>query len=361
MKKFLFRLLILVCVSLSASLLLPAQWISRPRASHPELPNEPANVTLITLDRETVYSGCAGKPGSECDETKIKVTTRAEDKENEVLLFTYTLTGGKIVGQGPSVTWDLSGVSPGMYSITAGVDDGGGIRGRTITKTVEVKILGDGVKDITLSPAEVCRVCPFRGLGGKEEVERERKENMMVAVAVRADARPDQIYYYAVSGGKITGDGPKVIWDLREALPGEYTITAGVGKDGVISGGTVSKKITMKSICGPCCMVPCECAVASANGPEDLVKPGDTIVFTSKVDGIDGKLLTYKWLVSAGTIISDPTGTSIMVKVPKEMKKGDLITATFYVEGTQPGCNCPNEIPITVMILTAKPYPEREL
>lgn len=49
------------------------------------------------------------------------------------------MTGGKIVGQGPNVIWDLSGVEPGTYTITAGVDDGCGVCGKT--KTMEIKVI----------------------------------------------------------------------------------------------------------------------------------------------------------------------------------------------------------------------------
>lgn len=69
----------------------------------------------------------------------IPVTTTAVDPENDVLTYNYKVTGGQIRGNGAKVIWDLNGVAPGTYTITAGVDDGAGIVGKTITATVIVK------------------------------------------------------------------------------------------------------------------------------------------------------------------------------------------------------------------------------
>jgi hypothetical protein len=69
----------------------------------------------------------------------IPVITTAVDPENDVLTYNYKVTGGQIRGTGAKVIWDLNGVAPGTYTITAGVDDGAGIVGTTITKAVIVK------------------------------------------------------------------------------------------------------------------------------------------------------------------------------------------------------------------------------
>ncbi len=67
------------------------------------------------------------------------VTTTAVDPENDVLTYNYTVSGGRIVGQGANVSWDLTGVNPGTYTITAGVDDGCGVCGQTKTQTITVE------------------------------------------------------------------------------------------------------------------------------------------------------------------------------------------------------------------------------
>ncbi|HUR98535.1 MAG TPA: hypothetical protein VMZ26_10770 [Pyrinomonadaceae bacterium] len=69
----------------------------------------------------------------------VSVSTAAVDPENDVLTYNYKVTAGKIVGTGAMVGWDLTGVAPGTYSITAGVDDGAGIVGKTVTKSVTIR------------------------------------------------------------------------------------------------------------------------------------------------------------------------------------------------------------------------------
>jgi hypothetical protein len=68
-----------------------------------------------------------------------QVTTTAVDPEKDVVTYNYTVSGGRIVGQGANITWDLTGIAPGSYTITAGADDGCGICGQTQTKTITVK------------------------------------------------------------------------------------------------------------------------------------------------------------------------------------------------------------------------------
>lgn len=90
----------------------------------------PANVTGLNLSAGEIDSG---------PDMTVSVATVAVDPENDVLTYNYTVSGGKIIGTGANVTWDLTGVSTGTYTITAGVDDGAGIVGQTVTRTVVVK------------------------------------------------------------------------------------------------------------------------------------------------------------------------------------------------------------------------------
>ncbi len=69
----------------------------------------------------------------------VAVIATAVDPENDVLTYNYEVSAGKIVGRGAKVTWELSRVKAGKYTITVGVDDGAGIVGKTITKSVTVR------------------------------------------------------------------------------------------------------------------------------------------------------------------------------------------------------------------------------
>lgn len=96
-----------------------------------EIANPPADVTNILLSRTEIAL-------SDTNRT-IDVSVEAFNPDNDVLTYNYTVTGGKIVGQGAKVVWDLSGVEPGTYTITVGVDDGCGVCGKT--KTMEIKVI----------------------------------------------------------------------------------------------------------------------------------------------------------------------------------------------------------------------------
>lgn len=113
-------------------------YIKRRNKRQTEVINQLANVTKVTLNRTEITSSCEAN-SNVCNEIKaIEVFTEAFDKENDLLVYSYTVSGGRIVGTGAKVIWDLTGVRPGDYTITAGVDDGCGICGDTKTMTVKV-------------------------------------------------------------------------------------------------------------------------------------------------------------------------------------------------------------------------------
>jgi hypothetical protein len=105
--------------------------------------NKFADVTSVVLSETTVTTPCPPgqkpKAGQTCsDDMSVNITTTAVDPENDVLTYNYTVSGGRIVGQGANVQWDLTGAQPGSYTITAGVDDSCGVCGKTQTTTITV-------------------------------------------------------------------------------------------------------------------------------------------------------------------------------------------------------------------------------
>jgi membrane-associated protease RseP (regulator of RpoE activity) len=113
------------------------------RRDRQKVTNGNANVTDLVLSQTEITTIClTNSIPCESGKQTIEVTTVAVDPENDVLTYNYTLSAGRIIGQGAKVIWDLTGVKPGTYTITAGVDDGCGICGKTITKTVKVSEIG---------------------------------------------------------------------------------------------------------------------------------------------------------------------------------------------------------------------------
>ncbi len=73
----------------------------------------------------------------------IQIYTYTSNPNNDALTYNYTVSGGKIIGKGEKVIWDLSNVKAGTYTITAAVDDGCGFCGKTVTKTITIKLCPD--------------------------------------------------------------------------------------------------------------------------------------------------------------------------------------------------------------------------
>ncbi|HEY0429909.1 MAG TPA: hypothetical protein VGC76_19150 [Pyrinomonadaceae bacterium] len=117
-------------------------WFGTKELSSQEIREYSANVNSITLSETEIIAGCnKKKQNRSCADSvkEISVTVEANDLENDVLTFNYTVSGGRIIGEGAKVIWDLAGVEPGIYTITAGVDDGCGVCGTTKTEKIVVK------------------------------------------------------------------------------------------------------------------------------------------------------------------------------------------------------------------------------
>jgi hypothetical protein len=198
----------------------------RRNARQGDIPNIPANVTALSLSDETITGGCppgeVPREGAVCNEsTTIRVTTTATDAENDVLTYNYTVTGGRIVGTGANVDWDLSGVTPGTYTITAAVDDGCGVCGQTQTKTITIA----ECDCITACPA-----CPTVTITGPAGVTLPGQSMTFTANISGGDGLS---LNWSVSGGTIReGQGTRsIVVDTTNADAGS-TITATLNLSG---------------------------------------------------------------------------------------------------------------------------------
>lgn len=137
--------------------------IGRRNKRQGDIVNIPAVINSVNLSATTIKLGCPAGTVSEsgCNDSRtINVTTSASDAENDVLTYNYTVSGGRIVGTGANVQWDLSGATAGTYTITTGVDDGCGVCGQTNTQTVTVAECND------CKPKCDCATLSVQGPGG---------------------------------------------------------------------------------------------------------------------------------------------------------------------------------------------------
>jgi len=79
-----------------------------------EKPNHPPTASL-TVERSPILPG-----------ERTGVTCHGSDPDNDPLTYSYTTTGGQIVGSGSNVQFDATGLKPGGYSVKCGVNDGRG-------------------------------------------------------------------------------------------------------------------------------------------------------------------------------------------------------------------------------------------
>ena len=100
-------------VSTNASGYIVQAWVGRRDKRQGDIINKPANVDSVDLTATVITLPC--RPGTSsksksCGDSPktIGVTTHASDPENDVLTYNYTVSGGRVVGTGANVTWDLS-------------------------------------------------------------------------------------------------------------------------------------------------------------------------------------------------------------------------------------------------------------
>lgn len=182
------------------------------------LPNLPPTVTIAASPTEVTV--CPEDPTrANPTNNQVQLTTTASDPDGDTLLYTYTTTGGRIVGEGPNVALDLTGVQPGSYTVTAEVDDGCGCVAFSST-TVNV---------VACAPQETPISCPTVTLSCPEQVEAGQSATFSANVT-NGDPNVTPTYNWTVSSGTITsGQGTPTITVDTQGVTGSVTATVDVG------------------------------------------------------------------------------------------------------------------------------------
>jgi len=187
------------------------------------------------------------------------------------------------------------------------------------------------VSSVTPSISTITRPCPpERGTSSNCP-----STNEVTLSAVATDPESDQLLYtWSVTGGKLSGEGREVKWDLTGVANGTYTATVEVN-DGNQHTATGSATVTVAD-CPDCVKPPPPCPTVSVSCPSE-VDPNQPITFTASVSGGDSAATyTYNWSVSAGTI-SSGQGTST-ITVDTANLAGQSVTATVSIGGADPSC-----------------------
>lgn len=202
-------------------------WAGRRNERLPTIfPNQPPTVTLSASSSRVVLPATCSEgqqPNPNCTPTAttVQLSSTATDPDGDTLLYTYSTTGGRVTGDGPNATLDLTGVAPGTYTVTVEVDDGCGCIAFTST-TVEVT----ACDCVVVTPPVVC---PTITVSCPDTVQPNQPITFTANVS-GGDTSVTPTYNWTVSAGTITsGQGTSSITVDSTGATGTVTATVEVG------------------------------------------------------------------------------------------------------------------------------------
>ena len=194
-------------------------------------PNQPPTVSLsASSSRVTLAAECGTgeRPVATCTPTSstVQLSATATDPDGDTLLYTYSTTGGRVTGDGPNATLDLTGVAPGTYTVTVEVDDGCGCIAFTSTTVTVDRCPCEAIPPPAVACPTVTVTCPTEPV---------RAGQPITFTANLADADPSvtPTYNWTVSAGTISsGQGTSSITVDTTGLANNSTVTATVDVGG---------------------------------------------------------------------------------------------------------------------------------
>ncbi len=199
-------------------------WIGRRNARIPPgPPPQPPTVSVLASTTSILLPCPPGTQSATCVPSptrEVQLTADARDPDGDPLLYTWTVTGGRLVGEGRTVTWDLSGVAEGSYTATVEVSD------------ATHPPVSDSVTVTVAQCTDCVPPCPAIAVSCTDAVN--EGEPITFSASVTGGA-PDLVptYDWSVSAGTITsGQGTPTITVDTTGLGGQ-TVTATVEIGGV--------------------------------------------------------------------------------------------------------------------------------
>jgi hypothetical protein len=200
-------------------------WVGHRNKREPSiLPNQPPTASLAA-SASTITLPCAAGTHSSgaCPNgatSSVNLTTTASDPDGDTLLYSYTVTGGRVTGEGANVAWDLSGMGPGTYTASVDVDDGCGCI-TSSTTTVTIANCTDCIPDL---------VCPTVNISCPTDVD-QGSPATVTATVTGGTPVVTPTYNWTVSAGTITsGQGTSSITvDTKGLGGGNVTATVEIG------------------------------------------------------------------------------------------------------------------------------------
>jgi hypothetical protein len=163
---------------------------------------------------------------------EVSLSAYATDPENSELLFTWTVTAGRLTGEGRNVTWNLNGVPEGTYTATVEMKYGSQ---HTVASSTSVRVeLCSGCE----SPVPLC---PVVSVSCSDAVDPKQPITFQANVS-GGNSEMKPTYTWSVTAGRIiSGQGtPKISVDISNLGGQSVTATVSLGGVDPACSGTVA-------------------------------------------------------------------------------------------------------------------------
>jgi hypothetical protein len=186
----------------------------------PPPPNQPPTVSVSSSSATITLPCPPGTSSTSCTASasmSVDLTANAVDPDNDTLLYTWSVTGGKLTGEARTVTWDLSTAQPGTYTATVDVNDGNAHT-------------ANGSTTVTIAACTGCvPPCPTVSVSCPSDVD----QGSPITYTASVSGDMSVTYNWSVSAGTISGgQGTSSITVDTTGLGGQ-TVTATVELGGL--------------------------------------------------------------------------------------------------------------------------------
>jgi hypothetical protein len=260
----------------------------------------------------------------------LNVTCNATAPHGDELSYNWSASGGKITGEGATVTWTAP-LSAGSYNVTVTVTDS---RGGEVTRNITIEVRGNEPPIIKSLVADAAWTTP--------------SGNLQVTCDASDPDGDELSYEWTTTGGHISGTGAAVNWAAPQEV-GTYNITV-VVKDGY--DGEDTKFVPLSVALNPPPTI--ENLTVTAQEPKYLkasyTAGCDYDVWKTKVyyiacnaSNTSGEL-SYEWSCDGGEISGE--GSNITWTAPNKISVDITVTVIVSdIEGNSVGKNIVFHIP----------------